>query len=137
MFAEDKNKTEKDVENDMDLTLEPWMKYVVKLERVFRSFGQVYKRKSYLMSTLDRILSLAEDSSDELSKVDKLALGLPKVENVKYPGRPKKTKRLSSLRKDYVKNGKAKKRIRLSVLRKKYIPKSSPGFDPTCLMFYY
>lgn len=101
--TEDKS-DESENEADITLTEEPWMKYVANVERAFRFSINDPAKQLRLMSALDGVLSLA-GSSSELSSIEKLSLSLPDIVNVKYPGRPKKIKRLSALKKDYAKKG--------------------------------
>lgn len=115
-FFEDSAITEDDLdisnENTkvINFTQEPWMKYIVNIESKFRSLKDDYKKIARLMNSLDNVMQSAE--SEEHLSVDEISLSLPKPENVRYPGRPKKISRLSAFKKDYVK-GAAYRRNRM------------------------
>lgn len=83
------------------------MKYVVSLEAAFRKCEETYEMNS-LISSVKIILNMHDndelnDTRDSHTVLERGLIHLPEASEVKYPGRPKKITRYSSLRKDFAK----------------------------------
>lgn len=90
---------------------EPWMKYVTLLESAFRAcYGDSNKMKK-IMNGDEDVLSKVPELKHTLNKNPEYVVThsyhrdimLPKAEDVKAPGRPRKVKRFTSLKKDFSK----------------------------------
>lgn len=51
---------DKEDTGNLNVIQEPWMKYVAKIERMFRSFNNHHKKTRHFMSVLDTILDTIE-----------------------------------------------------------------------------
>ncbi|KAG2191422.1 hypothetical protein INT47_002915 [Mucor saturninus] len=82
----------------LEVIQQPWEDCLAKVEQTFRSFDGNSQSISQFIRAIESVMNIMIE--DE-TYVDELSLRLPSNEDVKSPGRPKKTVRLSALRKDH------------------------------------
>ncbi|KAG2190998.1 hypothetical protein INT47_010400, partial [Mucor saturninus] len=84
----------------LEVIQQPWDDCLAKVQQTFRSFDGNSQSISEFIRAIESVMNIMIE--DE-TYVDELSLRLPSNEDVKSPGRPKKTVRLSALKKDYAK----------------------------------
>ncbi|KAG2191834.1 hypothetical protein INT47_011582 [Mucor saturninus] len=84
----------------LEVIQQPWDDCLAKVEQTFRSFDGNSQSISQFIRAIESVINIMIE--DE-TYVDELSLRLPSNEDVKSPDRPKKTVRLSALKKDHAK----------------------------------